>query len=128
LESLGVDFIIAQGGEAGGHRGTWLRDPYDALTGTLALTRLIVREARVPVVAAGGIMDGAGIAAVLALGAPAAQLGTAFIPSAAQLHSPVRKAARRRRTSRRSSRRARTIPASPRNSAASRRAASSTAS
>ena len=80
LESLGVDFIIAQGGEAGGHRGTWLRDPYDALTGTLALTRLIVREVRVPVVAAGGIMDGAGIAAVLALGAQAAQLGTAFIP------------------------------------------------
>jgi nitronate monooxygenase len=79
LESLGVDFIIAQGGEAGGHRGTWLRDPYDALTGTLALTRLIVREVRVPVVAAGGIMDGAGIASVLALGAQAAQLGTAFI-------------------------------------------------
>ena len=90
LESLGVDFIIAQGGEAGGHRGTWLRDPYDALTGTLALTRLIVREARVPVVAAGGIMDGAGIAAVLALGAQAAQLGTAFIPcpesGASQVH------------------------------------------
>ena len=80
LESLGVDFIIAQGGEAGGHRGTWLRDPYDSLTGTLALTRLVVREVRVPVVAAGGIMDGSGIAAVLALGAQAAQLGTAFIP------------------------------------------------
>ena len=80
LEALGVDFIIAQGGEAGGHRGTWLRDPYDSLTGTLALTRLLVREVRVPVVAAGGIMDGSGIAAVLALGAQAAQLGTAFIP------------------------------------------------
>ena len=90
LESLGVDFIIAQGSEAGGHRGTWLRDPYDALTGTLALTRLIVRAVRVPVVAAGGIMDGAGIAAVLALGAQAAQLGTAFIPcpesGASQVH------------------------------------------
>ena len=90
LESQGVDFIIAQGGEAGGHRGTWLRDPYDALTGTLALTRLIVRAVRVPVVAAGGIMDGAGIAAVLALGAQAAQLGTAFIPcpesGASQVH------------------------------------------
>ncbi|HUQ74149.1 MAG TPA: DUF561 domain-containing protein [Burkholderiales bacterium] len=79
LESQGVDFVIAQGGEAGGHRGTWLRDPYDSLTGTLALTRLIVRAVRLPVVAAGGIMDGAGIAAVLALGAQAAQLGTAFI-------------------------------------------------
>ena len=38
----GFDFVIAQGGEAGGHRGTWLRDPYDALTGTLALTRLVL--------------------------------------------------------------------------------------
>ena len=80
LEELGVDFIIAQGGEAGGHRGSYLRDPYAALTGTLALVRLVVRAVKLPVVAAGGIMDGAGIAAVLALGAQAAQLGTAFIP------------------------------------------------
>jgi nitronate monooxygenase len=80
LESLGADFVIAQGGEAGGHRGSYLRDPYDSLTGTLALTRLIVHAVKIPVVAAGGIMDGAGIAAVLALGAQAAQLGTAFIP------------------------------------------------
>jgi nitronate monooxygenase len=80
LEALGVDFIIAQGAEAGGHRGTYLRDPYQAMTGTLALVRLIVKAVRVPVVAAGGIMDGAGIAAVLALGAQAAQLGTAFVP------------------------------------------------
>ena len=98
LESLGVDFIIAQGGEAGGHRGTWLGDPYGALTGTLALTRLIVREASVPVVAAGGIMDGAGIAAALALGAHAAQLGTAFIPcpesGASQVHKQALLAAR----------------------------------
>ena len=80
VEQLGFDFVIAQGGEAGGHRGTYLRDPRDALTGTLALTRLMARALRVPVVAAGGIMDGAGIAAVLALGAQGAQLGTAFIP------------------------------------------------
>jgi nitronate monooxygenase len=80
LEALGVDFIIAQGGEAGGHRGTYLRDPYQAMTGTLALVRLVVKAVRIPVVAAGGIMDGAGIAAVLALGAQAAQLGTAFVP------------------------------------------------
>ena len=79
LESIGVDFIIAQGAEAGGHRGTYMRDPYEAMTGTLALVRLILRAVRVPVVAAGGIMDGAGIAAVLALGAQAAQLGTAFV-------------------------------------------------
>jgi nitronate monooxygenase len=80
LETLGVDFIVAQGAEAGGHRGSYLRDPYDAMTGTLALTRMIVRNVKTPVVAAGGIMDGAGVAAVLALGAQAAQLGTAFIP------------------------------------------------
>ncbi|MGH8702396.1 MAG: NAD(P)H-dependent flavin oxidoreductase [Burkholderiales bacterium] len=80
LEALGVDFIVAQGAEAGGHRGSYLRNPYDSMTGTLALVRMIVRAVKTPVVAAGGIMDGAGIAAVLALGAQAAWLGTAFIP------------------------------------------------
>jgi nitronate monooxygenase len=80
LESLGFDFVIAQGGEAGGHRGSYLRDPYQSLTGTLALTRLVVRAVKLPVIAAGGIMDGAGIAAALALGAQLAQLGTAFVP------------------------------------------------
>ena len=80
LQELGVDFVVAQGGEAGGHRGTWTRDPHSALTGTLALVRMLVRAVDLPVVAAGGIMDGAGIAAVLSLGAQAAQIGTAFIP------------------------------------------------
>ena len=93
LESLGFDFVIAQGGEAGGHRGSYLRDPLEALTGTLALTRLIVRAVKLPVIAAGGIMDGEGIAAVLALGAQAAQLGTAFIPcpesGAPQVHKDL---------------------------------------
>ena len=93
LEAAGFDFVIAQGGEAGGHRGSYLRDPYQSLTGTLALARLIVRAVKLPVVAAGGIMDGAGIAAVLALGAQAAQLGTAFIPcpesGASQVHKNV---------------------------------------
>jgi len=79
FEGLGADFIIAQGGEAGGHRGTFLGSWEHAMTGTLALVRQVVRAVRVPVVAAGGIMDGAGIAAVLALGAQAAQLGTAFV-------------------------------------------------
>jgi nitronate monooxygenase len=90
LEALGFDFVVAQGGEAGGHRGSYLRDPYQSLTGTLALTRIILRAVKLPVVAAGGIMDGEGIAAVLALGAQAAQLGTAFIPcpesGASQVH------------------------------------------
>ncbi len=98
LEAMGFDFVIAQGGEAGGHRGSYLRDPYQSLTGTLALTRLLVRALRVPVVAAGGIMDGAGIAAVLALGAQAAQLGTAFVPcpesGAHQAHKDALLAAR----------------------------------
>jgi len=98
LEALGVDFIIAQGAEAGGHRGTYLRNPYDAMTGTFALVRLIVRKVRTPVVAAGGIMDGAGVAAALALGAQAAQLGTAFIPcpesGAARVHKERLLAAR----------------------------------
>ena len=93
LEAAGFDFVIAQGGEAGGHRGSYLRDPYRSLTGTLALTRLVVRAVKVPVVAAGGIMDGAGIAAVLALGAQAAQLGTAFLPcpesGASQVHKDL---------------------------------------
>lgn len=80
LEALGVDFIVAQGAEAGGHRGSYLRDAHESMTGTFALVRLIVRRVSTPVVAAGGIMDGAGIAAALALGAQAAQLGTAFIP------------------------------------------------
>ncbi|HXR59517.1 MAG TPA: nitronate monooxygenase [Burkholderiales bacterium] len=90
LESLGFDFVIAQGGEAGGHRGSYLRDPYASLTGTLALVRMVVRAVKVPVVAAGGIMDGAGIAAALTLGAQLAQLGTAFLPcpesGASQIH------------------------------------------
>jgi nitronate monooxygenase len=93
LEAAGFDFVIAQGGEAGGHRGSYLRDPYQSLTGTLALTRMIVRAVKIPVVAAGGIMDGAGIAAALALGAQAAQLGTAFIPcpesGAPQVHKEL---------------------------------------
>src|SRR2546428_3037470 len=59
LESLGFDFVIAQGGEAGGHRGSYLRDPYQSLTGTLALTRLVVRVVKLPVVAAGGGLGGA---------------------------------------------------------------------
>ena len=98
LESLGFDFVIAQGGEAGGHRGSYLRDPYESLTGTLALVRLVARAVRLPVVAAGGIMDGAGIAATLALGAQLAQLGTAFVPcpesGASQAHKDALLAAR----------------------------------
>lgn len=84
IEAAGVDAIVAQGYEAGGHRGRFedLGDRVptdDEQLGTLALVRLIVTHTSVPVIAAGGIMDGAGIVAVLALGAQAAQLGTAFV-------------------------------------------------
>ncbi|CAB3746089.1 NAD(P)H-dependent flavin oxidoreductase [Paraburkholderia solisilvae] len=77
----GVDVLVAQGIEAGGHRGMFDPDAFDEGLGTFALTRLLVEKFAVPVVAAGGIMDGAGIAAALALGAQAAQLGTAFVAS-----------------------------------------------
>lgn len=75
----GVDAIVAQGIEAGGHRGVFDTTTRDDRLGTFALTRLLASEFDVPVIAAGGIMDGAGIAAALALGAQAAQLGTAFV-------------------------------------------------
>jgi len=81
LASAGIDAIVAQGYEAGGHRGVFDPDAPDDRLGTMALTRLLVQSLPVPVIAAGGIMDGAGIAAVLKLGAAAAQLGTAFIAS-----------------------------------------------
>jgi len=79
LRAAGVDAIIAQGSEAGGHRGTFLGTFADAQVGTLALVPQIVDAVDVPVVASGGIMDGRGIAAAIALGAVAVQLGTAFL-------------------------------------------------
>lgn len=75
----GMDAIVAQGYEAGGHRGVFDPDAPDSRLGTLALTRLLVLRSGLPVIAAGGIMDGQGIRAALDLGATAAQLGTAFI-------------------------------------------------
>lgn len=79
IEEAGIDVVVAQGYEAGGHRGMFDPDAEDSQLGTLALTRVLARALTLPVIAAGGIMDGAGIAAALALGAGAAQLGTAFI-------------------------------------------------
>jgi nitronate monooxygenase len=79
IEAAGIDAIVAQGIEAGGHRGVFDPAGYDEGLGTLALVRVLARHTRLPVIAAGGIMDGAGIAAVLALGAQAAQMGTAFV-------------------------------------------------
>ncbi len=82
VEEAGVDAVVAQGYEAGGHRGVFDPNAPDDKLGTMALTRLLARNVDIPVIAAGGIMDGAGIAAALRLGASAAQLGTAFIASA----------------------------------------------
>ncbi|RXD04793.1 nitronate monooxygenase [Sphingomonas sp. UV9] len=79
IEAARIDAIVAQGIEAGGHRGVFDPAKPDDALGTLALTRLLVRKTKLPVIAAGGIMDGAGIAAALDLGAVAAQLGTAFV-------------------------------------------------
>lgn len=79
LEARGVDAIIAQGVEAGGHRGMFLSDDLTTQGGTLALVPQVVRAVRTPVIAAGGIADARGVAAVLALGAAGAQIGTAYL-------------------------------------------------
>ena len=78
-EAAGADFICAQGMEAGGHRGTFIGAYEASLIGTMALVPQIVDAVNVPVIAAGGIMDGRGIAAAMMLGAAAAQMGTAFL-------------------------------------------------
>jgi nitronate monooxygenase len=79
LVAAGVHAIVAQGYEAGGHRGVFDPDAPDDRLDTMALTRLLACQLDVPVIAAGGIMDGAGVSAALRLGASAVQLGTAFI-------------------------------------------------
>lgn len=78
-EQAGVDAIVAQGIEAGGHRGMFDPDAVDEQLSTAVLVRLLVQRTKLPVIAAGGIMDGQGIKAALDLGAAAAQLGTAFV-------------------------------------------------
>jgi nitronate monooxygenase len=89
LEERGVDAVVAQGAEAGGHRGSFLVDGDDGPVGALALVPQVVDAVNVPVIAAGGIADGRGLAAVLALGAGAAQIGTAFLPCPESGISPV---------------------------------------
>jgi nitronate monooxygenase len=79
LESRGVDAVIAQGLEAGGHRGLFLSNDLTMQLGTFALLPQIVRAVRVPVIAAGGIADAGGVAAAFALGAAAVQVGTAYL-------------------------------------------------
>lgn len=79
LVDAGIDAVVAQGYEAGGHRGMFEPAKHDDCLSASALTRVLVRKLTVPVIAAGGIMDGATIAAFLKLGAAACQLGTAFV-------------------------------------------------
>jgi nitronate monooxygenase len=87
-EAVGADAICAQGAEAGGHRGHFLAPVEDSLVGTMALVATIRAAVKLPVIAAGGIMDGRGVAAALALGAVAAQMGTAFLLSDQTMVSP----------------------------------------
>src|SRR6202521_2848308 len=79
LEENGADVIIAQGAEAGGHRGMFLTDNIAEQPGTFALVPQVVDAVKVPVIAAGGIADGRGIAAAFALGAAGVQIGTAYL-------------------------------------------------
>jgi nitronate monooxygenase len=93
LEARGVDAVIAQGSEAGGHRGMFLSDDLNTQVGTFALVPQIVRAVRVPVIAAGGVADSKGVAAALALGASGVQIGTAYLLCPEATTSTVHRAA-----------------------------------
>lgn len=93
LESRGVDAVIAQGLEAGGHRGMFLSEDLDSQIGTFALVPQIVRAVKVPVIAAGGIADARGVAATMALGAAGVQVGTAYLLCPECTTSPLHRAA-----------------------------------
>jgi nitronate monooxygenase len=93
LEARGVDAIIAQGLEAGGHRGMFLTDDLTTQAGTFALLPQIVRQVNVPVIAAGGIADARGVAAAMALGAAGVQIGTAYMLCLEATTSAVHRAA-----------------------------------
>ncbi|HEX3128162.1 MAG TPA: nitronate monooxygenase [Thermoanaerobaculia bacterium] len=93
LEARGVDAVIAQGFEAGGHRGNFLSDDLDTQVGTFALIPQIVETVKVPVIAAGGITDAKGVAAAMELGAAGVQVGTAYLLCAEATTSAVHRAA-----------------------------------
>ena len=93
LEERGVDVIIAQGVEAGGHRGMFLSGDVSTQVGTMALVPQLVDAVKVPVIAAGGIADARGVAAAMALGAAGVQLGTAYLLSSEATTSDVHRAA-----------------------------------
>ena len=91
LEEQGVDAVIAQGYEAGGHQGMFLSNDISTQVGTLSLVPQVVDVVRVPVIAAGGIADGRGVAAAFALGAAGVQIGTAYLLSKESLISQIHK-------------------------------------
>lgn len=93
LEAHGVDAVIAQGAEAGGHRGMFLSEDIASQPGTFALVPQVVDAVRVPVIAAGGVGDARGIVAALALGASAVQIGTAYLLTPESTISPIYRAA-----------------------------------
>jgi nitronate monooxygenase len=93
LEAHGVDAVIAQGVEAGGHRGNFLTDDVNTQPGTFALVPQVVRAVKVPVIAAGGIADANGVAAAIKLGAAAVQVGTAYLLCPEATTSAVHRAA-----------------------------------
>jgi len=93
LEAQGVDAIIAQGNEAGGHRGNFLSSDLTTQVGTFALLPQVVRAVKLPVIAAGGIADAQGVAAALALGAAGVQVGTAYLLCPEATTSAVHRAA-----------------------------------
>ena len=93
LEAHGVDAVIAQGAEAGGHRGIFLNDDLSTQPGTFALLPQVARAVKVPVIAAGGIADAKGAAAAMALGAAGVQVGTAYLLCAEATTSAVHRAA-----------------------------------
>ena len=93
LQSQGVDAIIAQGLEAGGHRGMFLTDDTSTQLGTPALARQIVRAVKLPVIAAGGIADAPGVAAAMAMGAAGVQVGTAYLLCPKATTEPLHRAA-----------------------------------
>lgn len=89
VEAAGLDAVVASGSDAGGHRGAFLRPVHESLVGTFSLVPQVARAVAIPVVAAGGIADGRGVGAAMALGAVAVQVGTGFLATTQSGASPA---------------------------------------